>query len=247
MHIIHKGVNPVRKIWGKLAYHYPGFRLAGEIIYTLTARSVGWYEMEKEKEAIAKNLSIPKAKVKAFDHHVCHAFSAYYASSFNQEKSLVFVLDGEGDDCSSTVYIFNKDKHEQLARSPRSASLGAIYAYVTEFLGMKSNEHEYKVMGLAPYAKEEDVEKVYKKIKDIIFLDIPYFHVTHLKRSNQARIYNKFKLELGKPFSRNFNYPEVFYRQYPESICNPWQKLSSIKFALATIITPLRRIKRKFQ
>lgn len=171
MHNLHKSINPIRKVWGILAYRYPSLRFIGGFLYTITAKSVGWLEIEKEKEAISRNLGVSKKIVQVFDHHDCHAFSAYFASPYNKEKTLVLVLDGEGDDCSSTVYLFEKGKYKRVARSPRGASLGAIYARVTEFLGMKSNEHEYKVMGLAPYAKEEDVERAYKRIEDIIFLD----------------------------------------------------------------------------
>lgn len=171
MHNLHKGINPVRKIWGELAYRSPGLRFFGGLLYTTTARTVGWLELEKEKESIANKLGISKKIIQFFDHHDCHAFSAYFSSPFNQERALVLVLDGQGDDCSATVYTFEKNKYKKIARSPRSASLGEIYAKVTEFLGMKSNEHEYKVMGLAPYAKDEDIEKAYQLVKEIIFFD----------------------------------------------------------------------------
>ena len=39
-------------------------------------------------------------------------------------------------------------------RRARPGSLGAFYSFVTLALGMKFGEHEYKVMGLAPYAPE---------------------------------------------------------------------------------------------
>lgn len=47
---------------------------------------------------------------------------------------------------------------------PNSCSLAALYADVTLHLGMKMIEHEYKVMGLAPYADIVGVEKVYKEV-----------------------------------------------------------------------------------
>lgn len=194
MHNLHKIVNPLRKIWGEVAYRYPGLRIVGDISYTAAAKSLGRIEIEREKQAIAKILNISKKAVQFFDHHDCHAFSAYYASPFNQEKSLVFVLDGQGDDCSSTVYIFERNKFKQLSRSPRSASLGIIYNMVTEFLGMKPNEHEYKVMGLAPYAKDEDVEKAYQRVSNIIFLD----------KDNPLIFKSKFNtIDTGKFLNRN--------------------------------------------
>lgn len=171
MNSLHRMINPIRKIWGDLAYKFPKLRILGDISYTVAARTLGRVEMTKEREAIAKRLNISKYKVNVFDHHDCHAFSAYFASPFNQDKALVLVLDGEGDDCSATIYKFEKNHYEQLSRSPRGASLGQIYASVTQYLGMKANEHEYKVMGLAPYAKDEDVERIYRRIRNIIYFD----------------------------------------------------------------------------
>ncbi|MBI2596902.1 carbamoyltransferase [Candidatus Daviesbacteria bacterium] len=171
LYLLHKFINPFRKLYGELAFRYPNMEVIGEFFYTLAVRTIGRLAMEREKEAIAKELDLPKKKILFLDHHLCHAFIASVVSPFNQEKNLVMVLDGEGDDCSASIYIFDRSKYRLISRSSRNSSLGAVYAYVTEFLGMKSNEHEYKVMGLAPYAKLEDVDKIYKKIKDIIFFD----------------------------------------------------------------------------
>ena len=50
-------------------------------------------------------------------------------------------------------------------------SLGVLYSRTTMFLGMKPLEHEYKVMGLAPYCSEKYVEKSYEIFKKYIQLD----------------------------------------------------------------------------
>ena len=47
--------------------------------------------------------------------------------------------------------------------------IARIYRFITLILKMKPNEHEYKVMGLAPYAKNEYSKNVYENIfKDIL-------------------------------------------------------------------------------
>lgn len=171
MHNLHRFVNPGRVLWGELSYRFPVFRKMADISYTIAAKTAGKMAIEREMDNIASRLGVDRKKIRYFDHHDSHAFAAYYSSPFNKEKVLVLALDGEGDDCSATVYIFEGGDYKEIARSPRGASLGLIYARVTEHLGMKASEHEYKVMGLAPYAKDEDVTKVYKRIKDIIFLD----------------------------------------------------------------------------
>ncbi|MBU1032027.1 carbamoyltransferase [Patescibacteria group bacterium] len=232
MYILHSLINPVRKIWGEVAYRYPVLRVVGGISYTTAAKFLGRIEIEREKQEIAKTLNISKKAVEFFDHHDCHASSAYYASPFNQEKSLVFVLDGQGDDCSSTVYIFEKNKFKQLARSSRSASLGIIYNMVTEFLGMKSNEHEYKVMGLAPYAKDEDVAKAYQRVSNIISLD----------KDNSLIFKSKFNtIDTGKFLNRNmkgtrFDILAGVFQKLVEERVIEWIKNAISKTGITTVV-----------
>ena len=42
---------------------------------------------------------------------------------------------------------------EKLLCSGNDFIIGRLYRYITLILGLKPNEHEYKVMGLAPYCK----------------------------------------------------------------------------------------------
>ena len=128
----------------------------------------GW---KSETDQIADFLSISSDKIIAFDHHKCHAYSAYFSSPFRQKDALVLTLDGEGDLLCSSVWKARKDKLERIAATPANSSLGLLYMSVTQYLGMKANEHEYKVMGLAPYAKGEKIKLLYDKIKNIITLD----------------------------------------------------------------------------
>jgi carbamoyltransferase len=101
-----------------------------------------------------------------FDHHLCHARAAYHC--YAEPKSgptLVFTLDGEGDDISATVSRADPDgSWVKLSETPAHDSIGWIYSATTRFLGMRILEHEYKVMGLAPYAKQ-----YYRDAYDSIF------------------------------------------------------------------------------
>jgi carbamoyltransferase len=58
-----------------------------------------------------------------------------------------------------------------ISKTKKNASLGYLYAATTAFLGMKPMEHEFKVMGLAPYAKQKKVIEVYDELKQYIWLD----------------------------------------------------------------------------
>ena len=69
------------------------------------------------------------------------------------EKALVFTIEGGGDDSSATVSIVDHSNINEVWKS-NDVQLGRLYRYVTLILGMKPAQHEYKVMGLAPYSTE---------------------------------------------------------------------------------------------
>ena len=90
------------------------------------------------------------------EHHQAHAAAAYYTSPWGRRtgaKVLVLTCDGSGDRLSATVSIGEKGQITRLAQVSEHDSIGRLYALVTRWLGMVPQEHEYKVMGLAPYAE----------------------------------------------------------------------------------------------
>ena len=58
-----------------------------------------------------------------------------------------------GDDSSATISLANKKGIKEIYRTS-DAMIGRLYRYITLLLGMKPGQHEYKVMGLAPYGQE---------------------------------------------------------------------------------------------
>lgn len=168
---VHRSLSLVRKTWGELTFKFTGLLPIGQFMFRLATVVVEKIHMRKERKYIAKYLGLPEQKIVCFDHHLSHGASAYYASPINGKKALVLTIDGEGDFASASVNIFEGENYKVLAKTPRESSLGYIYARLTTCLGMKDNEHEYKVMGLAPYARKEDVDRVYHLVKDLIYFD----------------------------------------------------------------------------
>ena len=109
-------------------------------------------------------LGIHNAEIKHIDHHTCHAYSAAFFYDSRVSKRLIFTLDGEGDDSSGTVWQQSGNELQCLMRLPIDVSLGHFFSGVTTFLGMRALEHEYKVMGLAPYAKQEHVKNLFNEL-----------------------------------------------------------------------------------
>ena len=128
----------------------------------------------KERRKIIKNLiNIDDKKIFFFEHHFCHMLSSYYFSPFNKrDKILGVTLDGSGDNSSGKIYICHDGEFKKISETSRDASLGKIYSRVTKLLGMKPWEHEYKVMGLAPYANEKYFDKIKKRVfEKLIYVD----------------------------------------------------------------------------
>lgn len=160
----------VKDTFGLVSFYNPALRGIGRFFYSFFSKTVGSYTARNERKLLAVYLKVPEDKIHAFDHHTSHAFSAYYSSPFNGEKALVLTLDAEGDGVCATVNIFDGKEFECLSKTHADNSLGLMYAAVTRHLCMKAGEHEYKVMGLAPYAKEYAIADVYNKIKDLFSL-----------------------------------------------------------------------------
>lgn len=109
-----------------------------------------------------EHLDVNADRIAFIDHHTAHACSACLSLPPGEEW-LVFTLDASGDNRCASVSRFDGRTLTTLATAPRYASLGTFYREVTAFLGMKPDEHEFKVMGLAPYAKDWDVRRVFEK------------------------------------------------------------------------------------
>lgn len=128
-------------------------------------------DLKTEMEDYFSNLlQVPKNKILYVDHHLTHALSTKLFEK-NQEPRLIFTLDGEGDGLCATVTESKNGKDITLSKTSKAFSLGYLYREVTAFLGMKPDEHEFKVMGLAPYAKKEHVEKLLPIFQKILWLN----------------------------------------------------------------------------
>ncbi len=110
--------------------------------------------MDELRQALAVN-GLQGKELMFVEHHRAHAATAFYPRPWD-EPSLVLTADGAGDGLSSTVSIGQGFDMERIASSTYYDSLGnSFYSEITGYLGMKRWEHEYKVMGLAPYGKPE--------------------------------------------------------------------------------------------
>ena len=132
------------------------------------------------KKTISKHLEIEQEKIVHVEHDTCHGSYGFYGSPIRENNTLIITGDAWGDDTSGTIAIYDS-KDNEIKRvkeyDHKDFQLARIYRYTTLLLRMIPNEHEYKVMGLAPYYNGkmiQEVEKVYDKMLKINGLDFEF-------------------------------------------------------------------------
>jgi len=132
------------------------------------------------KKTISKHLEIEQEKIIHVEHDTCHGSYGFYGSPIRENNTLIITGDAWGDDTSGTIAIYDS-KNNEIKRvkeyDHKDFQLARIYRYTTLLLRMIPNEHEYKVMGLAPYYNGkmiQEVEKVYDKMLKINGLDFEF-------------------------------------------------------------------------
>jgi carbamoyltransferase len=138
--------------------------------------------MRDVRSLLAAALDVDSAQLRFqehhLEHHLAHIASAYYCSPW--EKAAGFSYDGSGDFVSTMMARCEGNNIEVLERVFLPHSLGSVYTMVCEFIGYNKYGDEGKVMGLAPYGKDQQkYRELFGKIvapKNSAFqLDLSYF------------------------------------------------------------------------
>lgn len=117
------------------------------------------------------DLGLAGKPVVAFDHHATHAACAYFHRPWDGE-ALVLTLDGAGDGLCATVSVGRGHTLEVVARTPKFHSpANGLYSAITAHLGLRPWEHEYKVMGMAPYGQAEYVTPILRPLWGVAGLE----------------------------------------------------------------------------
>lgn len=105
-------------------------------------------------------------------HHLCHAAGTFFSSGFNSAN--ILVVDGRGEDESTSLYFGNDISISKLKSYEIKDSLGHLYTYVTSLCGLYSHiGQEGKTMGLASYGsgKISILDSVLKFNSDAYYID----------------------------------------------------------------------------
>jgi carbamoyltransferase len=108
-------------------------------------------------------------KILYIDHHISHLCAGLYTcpwDSYNQ--TLGVVVDSVGEFKTLSVWDINEGKYKCIHSNLYPNSLGLFYSSITDLLGLKAQEEEYIMMGMAAYGNEYS-KKYYDFFKQNFF------------------------------------------------------------------------------
>lgn len=174
----------------KSEFHQAYARNAEQSIQELVAKPTRWQKLQKARltparakkpapdphnvkvEQLLAEHGLGQVEVMRSHHHLNHAAAAYFGCRQNHaDPHLVLTLDGGGDDDCAHVYVGEKGRLRLLGATPAGHSVGNLYSRVTHFMGMTPHEHEYKLMGLAAYAKPDYCRDLIARFREYLEVD----------------------------------------------------------------------------
>lgn len=164
--------------------------------------------------AIKEHLGVDKSKVKFYRHEDCHKAYGIFSSPKKLDSSVILTLEGGGDDSSATFSTFKNFEFKEHWKS-NEVNIGRLYRYVTLILGMLPAQHEYKVMGLAPYGTE-----YHGKISKDFFMTLTKVNNTEIINTNRVKdLYFSIKDALE---GQRFDGIAWGLQEYTEEILTQW-------------------------
>lgn len=169
---------------------------------------------------VVEQLGIRQDQVGFIEHHLAHAAAAYYGSPFDfDQKTLILTCDGAGDGLSATVSIGQGHEIKRISETPRAASLGKVYSRVTYHLGLTPWEHEYKVMGLAPYAERKYGEEVRDILREHLTLSDDGLQFALVGKLQSSYIYDFLRERLER---KRFDAISAGVQMFTEELLVQW-------------------------
>lgn len=95
-------------------------------------------------------------------HHESHAAAGFYTSTFDTATALVIDAIGEFD--TASIWLCDGSKMSKKWTMDYPKSLGLFYSAITDRVGLKPNEDEYILMGMAAYG---DPNKYYWRMREL--------------------------------------------------------------------------------
>lgn len=159
-----KYISPKYAALCTLTRHLPGFH---NIHREINHRRAAWRDSASQaamRRLMSEKFGFRQSQVLFIHHHLAHAYGplGFFNLLKSSEPVLVITQDGMGDTLAGTVGIYCGGKYELKDTTDAFDSVAMIYGSMTTHMGMMIMEHEYKIMGLAPYPSEKYGLKLYE-------------------------------------------------------------------------------------
>lgn len=108
-------------------------------------------------------------KIQTFNHHLSHAAAGFQTSPFADAVVVVCDAIGEWDTASIWEARYNSEgraQYKKLWGQKYPHSLGLFYSAMTQRIGLKPNEDEYILMGMAGWGKPAEFDAMYDACVD---------------------------------------------------------------------------------
>lgn len=181
------------------------------------------YQRSKARERthqLAK-IGFDNGRLAPVDHHTAHAAAAYYGSGW-QGTVLVLTCDGSGDRLSGTVSIGENGQLRRIASIPAHDSIGRLYSLVTYYMGMMPLEHEYKVMGLAPYVGNPGKAREHAPLFADLFEFNPQNPLVWRRHKGVPPMYSAYGLIRKLLYRQRFDLIAAGLQQFIEDMLTQW-------------------------
>ncbi len=157
--------------------------------------------------------TVDKKKMKLLfpEHHLSHAASAFYPSSYRE--AAILTIDGVGEWATALIAQGQDHSIAPLKQLDFPHSLGLFYSSFTYYCGFKVNAGEYKLMGLAPYGDPDGAQTgqfialIKEHLIDIRSDGSLFLHQSYFRYATGLKMVSERKWE------RLFGFP----RRQPES------------------------------
>jgi carbamoyltransferase len=139
--------NPARHLEFPLERLSANARFRGEYLYAVPNMVLGHSGVASGRW-VEQSFDGPAPRMLFLDHHDCHAANAFYLSPWTEAAYLT--ADGRGE--VATVTWGRASRESGLERQGETRfphSLGLLYGAVTQHLGFRPDDEEWKVMALA--------------------------------------------------------------------------------------------------
>lgn len=147
-----------------------------------------------------KILGLPESKFTSVDHHLSHAYGAYFLSPF--KDALVVIIDGEGNNSDTESYYLGKEQTLSKIggndpKRPEAQGIGRTYEAFTNFLGW-TDQDAGKTMGLAPFTDSASIKTPLYEIKNTQVNSL----LSEKYEAGAIGFIRKNRLPFGKPYSQ---------------------------------------------